>query len=379
MPLYIGLMSGTSMDGIDAVLVSIEAPTGRLTVIDSYEAPFPQALLDDVIPLSRNTGTPDVLGRCDHQLGCAFADAALALLAKSGTRTDQIRGIGSHGQTIRHQPSPPHAFTLQLGDPNIIAERTGITTVADFRRRDMAAGGQGAPLAPAFHRAAFQKPGEDRCLLNLGGIANLSWLPGSATDEVTGFDTGPANGLLDAWHQRHRGETFDRDGGWARTGQVNEALLAEFLTEPYFRLPAPKSTGKELFNLNWVESRLSSRAPIAAEDVQRTLLELTAITVAQQLPHGAPCTVYACGGGTRNRFLMERLQVRLGKHSLCSTDELGIAPEWIEGAAFAWLAHQTLQGLAGNLPAVTGARGERILGAIYPGGRPCPPAQSDRE
>lgn len=367
------------MDGIDAVLVSTEAPNGRLCVIDTHEAAFPESLLQDIITLSQNSGSPDLLARCDHQLGCAFADAALAVVSKSGRTPEQVSGIGSHGQTIRHQPTPPHPFSLQLGDPNIIAERTGITTVADFRRRDMAAGGQGAPLAPAFHQAVFRKDGQNRCLLNLGGIANITWLPASPTEDVIGFDTGPANGLLDTWHHHHRGGPFDRDGAWARSGKINEALLAACLSEPYFQQPAPKSTGKELFNLNWLENRLRALGTIPAEDVQRTLLELTAISVARQLPAGTPCHVYACGGGAHNSFLMERLQARMPANTLNTTEVLGIAPKWVEGAAFAWLAQQTLKGLAGNLPAVTGAKGERILGAIYPGGHSRQPGLSDGE
>lgn len=355
------------MDGVDAVLVSIEAPDGRLSVIESFSHSLPDSLREDLLSLSQNQGSPELLGSCDHRLGHLYADTVLALLSRASVDPALVTAIGSHGQTIRHHPDPPVRFTQQIGDPNLIAERTGITTVADFRRRDMAAGGQGAPLAPAFHHAAFHSDQENRCLLNLGGIANITWLPRRATAEVTGFDTGPANSLLDAWCQRHLDEPFDHNGDWSRSGHVDNALLETLLSEPYFGRSAPKSTGKELFNLAWLERHLARHPGLLPVDIQRTLVELTAQTVAEQVPADEPLTLYACGGGVRNCFLMERIQARMPETRVQSTEALGVDPQRVEGAAFAWLAHQTLNGLAGNLPAVTGARGGRVLGGIYPG------------
>ena len=251
----------------------------------------------------------------------------------------------------------------------MIAERTGITTVADFRRRDMAAGGQGAPLVPAFHHAAFASVSEHRVVLNIGGIANISWLPTGAQHASGGFDTGPGNGLMDAWCQRHLGQPYDNGGLWAQSGKVLPRLLGRMLEEPYFALPAPKSTGKELFNLDWLDAQLATDPGHAPEDVQRTLLELTAASVIRALPVERPLGLYVCGGGARNGALMTRLEELLGTGgtTVATTADLGIDPDWVEAAAFAWLARQTLAGLPGNVPAVTGAKGERILGSIYPG------------
>lgn len=367
MALYIGLMSGTSMDGIDAALVNLDE-AGRASLIASHSEPFPSDLYHSIVRLSQNRGSPDDLGHCDRALGECFATAALNLLDKADA-PGPITAIGSHGQTIRHQPLGEAPFTLQLGDPNVIAERTGITTVADFRRRDMAAGGQGAPLVPAFHHAAFASVSEHRVVLNIGGIANISWLPKGAQHASGGFDTGPGNGLMDAWCQRHVGQPYDNGGLWAQSGKVLPRLLGRMLEEPYFALPAPKSTGKELFNLDWLDAQLTTDPDHAPEDVQRTLLELTAASVIRALPGERPLGLYVCGGGARNGALMTRLEELLGTGdtTVATTADLGIDPDWVEAAAFAWLARQTLAGLPGNVPAVTGAKGERILGSIYPG------------
>lgn len=357
------------MDGIDAVLTAFDSDSDsdHPRVVATHSEPLPDELHRKLYLLSQNNGTPDQVGQCDTELGLLFGKAALQLLKQAGIAPGQVSAIGSHGQTIRHQPEGPHPFTLQIADPNRIAELTGITTIADFRRRDMAVGGQGAPLAPAFHQAVFSSGTENRCLLNLGGIANITWLPAGSTHPMQGFDTGPANGLMDAWCEKHRGCPFDEDGNWARTGRVDQTLLSALLSEPYFCLPAPKSTGKELFNLRWLENHLKRYPDIRPKDVQRTLLELTLQTVCQQLPQIRPLTVYACGGGARNTFFMEQLAAALPDVSVSSTDTLGLPADWVEGAAFAWLARRTLAGLTGNSTLATGAREERILGGIYPG------------
>ncbi|MGM0570747.1 anhydro-N-acetylmuramic acid kinase [Marinobacter sp.] len=366
MALYIGLMSGTSMDGIDAALVDLTS-AGGASLIATHTQAIPEPLVQTLTNLSQNCGSPDDLGHCDRALGELFATAANSLISKS-PRKGPIRAIGSHGQTIRHVPDGANPFTLQLGDPNIIAERTGITTVADLRRRDMAVGGQGAPLVPAFHHAIFGSATQNRALVNIGGIANISWLPAGSASAGGGFDTGPGNGLMDSWVQRHLGEAFDRNGDWAATGQLQPLLLEQCLEEPYFHRPVPKSTGKERFNAAWLDAKLRDCPDTDPADVQRTLLELTALTIVRQLPEARPLAVYVCGGGAKNVALMNRLRALLEPDgaSVSTTSELGIDPQWVEAAAFAWLARQTMEGLAGNVPAVTGASGPRVLGGIYP-------------
>ena len=366
MALYVGLMSGTSMDGIDAALVDLDG-AGGARLVATHTEPFPPTLHRRVLSLSQNHGTPDELGHCDRALGECFATAALNLL-KMTEGTGAVVAIGSHGQTIRHQPTGDHPFTLQLGDPNVIAEQTGLPTVADFRRRDMAAGGQGAPLVPAFHHAVFASSTEHRVLVNIGGIANVSELPAAGKQATKGYDTGPGNGLMDAWCQRHRGRPYDDGGHWALSGRVDGALLASMLAEPYFSLAPPKSTGKELFNLDWLDRHLAPRAAVESADVQRTLLELTARTIISALPPQRPLGLYVCGGGAKNTALMSRLGTLLDPEGVGvgTTADLGIDPQWVEAAAFAWLASQTLEGRPGNVPAATGASGPRILGALYP-------------
>lgn len=351
------------MDGIDAVLVSF--PGNQVKIHSTHTTAYPDDLRQRLIQLSQNHGTPDDIGELDHAVGSLFAETAEGAIAKAGLDRHDIRAVGSHGQTIRHQPLGATPFSLQIGDPNLIAERTGINTVADFRRRDMAAGGQGAPLVPAFHKAFFGSATKDRCILNLGGIANISWLPQNPTDRVIGFDTGPANALLDAWCLDQTGRPYDDQGLWAQEGIVHQVLLGDMLSDGYFARPAPKSTGKEKFNLEWVRTMARRHPEVSAADVQRTLLELTAVSIARQLPQSPDMTIFACGGGTRNGFLMRELRRTCSPLTLSTTADLGLDPQWVEPVAFAWLAKQTLDRRPGNLPEVTGASGERILGAVY--------------
>lgn len=364
MDAWIGLMSGTSMDGIDAILVSF--PDSTIQVHCTHSIAYPADIRERLARLGQNHGCPDELGELDHLVGTLFAEAANELMAKSDLRTEQVRAIGSHGQTIRHQPDGGTPFTLQIGDPTLIVEHTDITVVADFRRRDLAAGGQGAPLVPAFHKAFFASSDEDRCILNLGGIANLSHLPADTGQPVTGFDTGPANAVMDRWCNHQTGLAFDHNGEWANEGRVDQALLSDLLSDAYFQRPAPKSTGTEKFNLDWLNTNLSRHPDVSPADVQRTLLELTAITIAQQLPQCPGLTIFACGGGAKNLALMRELQRTCSPSKVTTTADIGLDPQWVEPAAFAWLARQTLAGRPGNLPDVTGAKGKRILGAIYP-------------
>ncbi len=362
--LYLGLISGTSADSIDAVLADFS--DGMPRPVATYSHPWPPALRERMLSVAQGEATLDVdaFGRLDVELAHCFADAALQLLQHSGKTATDVRAIGSHGQTLRHRPTGVYPFTLQLGDPAVIAERCRIDVIADFRRADVAAGGQGAPLLPALHAMLLARPGYARVVLNLGGIANITVL--GADGSVLGFDTGPANGLLDAWCMRHRGEPFDRDGAFAASGRVDPVLLDALLADGYFALPPPKSTGREHFHLGWLSThpQLASQLPA---DVQATLLELTARSVAAAIVQHAPATaeVLVCGGGVHNGALMARLGTLLSPRILSSTAQHGVDPDFIEATAFAWLARQRLLGLPGNLPAVTGARGPRVLGAIY--------------
>nr|WP_225561524.1 anhydro-N-acetylmuramic acid kinase [Rhodanobacter sp. DHB23] len=362
--MYLGLISGTSVDGIDAALVSFEQGQPRLLAARTH--PWPAALRERILAVAQGETAIDLdaFGRLDIALGHGFAEAALVLLKESGTPAAAVRAIGSHGQTLRHRPTGEYAFTLQLGDPATIAERCGIDVVADFRRADVAAGGQGAPLLPAVHAMLLAHPGHTRVVLNLGGIANITVL--GADGHVTGFDTGPANGLMDAWCLRHRGEAFDRDGAFAACGKVDDTLLDALLADPYFTLPPPKSTGREHFHLDWLATH-PRVATLAPADVQATLLELSARSVAEAIARHAPDAedVLACGGGVHNDALMRRLADLLSPRTLASTAAFGVDPDFLEATAFAWLARQRLLGLPGNLPAVTGARGPRQLGAIH--------------
>jgi anhydro-N-acetylmuramic acid kinase len=367
--LFLGLMSGTSADGIDAALVRFEGSGTalRCELVHARTLPWDAALRSALIALGQGADSVslDELGALDSRTALAFADAALSVLEDAGIPRGRVRAIGSHGQTIRHRPHAEPPFTWQLGDGNVIAERSGITTVADFRRRDVAAGGHGAPLMPAFHAALLGSPHEDRAVLNLGGIGNFTLLP--VAGDVRGFDTGPANALMDGWCERHTGQAYDASGAFAASGQIDAALLARLLAEPWFALPPPKSTGREQFHLDWLEARLGS-TPLAPADVQATLLELTARTVADALQMTQPTTrrVLVCGGGVRNPALMARLCAHLPQAVVESTAAHGLDPDYVEAMGFAWLARETLTGRPGNLPAVTGARGLRVLGAVYP-------------
>lgn len=367
---YLGLMSGTSVDGIDAVLVDFTAATPKLIAARAYG--WDAALHNAIINALDNPEqtTLQTLGTLDAQLGEAFARAALNLIDSSGIDANQVAAIGSHGQTLFHAPDANIPFSTQAGDPNRIAELTGITTVADFRRRDIAAGGQGAPLVPAFHQSLFQQAGTSRAILNIGGIANITLLPADPGDVVTGFDTGPGNTLLDAWISAATHETFDSNGDWARSGSNLPELLEELLEHAYFTKPPPKSTGRELFNLSWLKQQTSTGLQtLPPENVQATLVELTARSICDSLYTGMPHLdeLYVCGGGAHNRFLMERLNNLLPDTRVATTESLGLAPDWVEATAFAWLAKQAMEGFAGNLPPVTGARHPAILGGIYPG------------
>ncbi|TXH66960.1 MAG: anhydro-N-acetylmuramic acid kinase [Lysobacteraceae bacterium] len=373
--LFLGLISGTSVDGIDAAIACFHAPEDgtsrvRAELVFGRTYPWEPGLRTQLVQLGQHDQhlTLDELGELDTRIGAAFAEAAQQAIADSGVRRRAIAAIGSHGQTLRHRPlgrlhDGIWPFTLQLGDANLIAERCGIRTVADFRRRDLAAGGHGAPLLPALHASLLSSPLEDRAVLNLGGIANLTLLPVQGV--VRGFDTGPANGLMDAWCLRHTGERFDRDGRLAASGRIDAAMLARLLGEPWFALPPPKSTGRDQFHLGWIESVLHGDESPA--DVQATLLALTAHSVADALRATQPRTarVLVCGGGVHNAELMRALTLAIPGAHVESTARHGIDPDHVEAVGFAWLARQTLLGLPGNLPTVTGAAGPRVLGAVY--------------
>lgn len=358
----VGVMSGTSLDAVDVVALTLEP----LVLQATLSMPFPPALYHQLLELTQPADNEiDRMGVAAVAYGQLVADAVHQLLDQNGWRPDQIRVIGCHGQTIRHRPEL--GFSLQIGDANQIAERTGIAVVTDFRQRDVAAGGQGAPLVPAFHQALWQHEHVHRIVLNLGGMANISVLPAGCPDGVYGFDTGPANVLLDAWCQRHTGQAFDADGAWAAQGQVHEGLLSRLLSHGYFALPAPKSTGRETFCVDWLDEQLKDFSILSPIDVQATLLQLTAQSVADAVRGTglAAGELWLCGGGAYNRQLWQALATQLPGWSLHSSAEMGLAPQWVEAAAFAWLAARRLEGLPGNLPTVTGAQGLRVLGALY--------------
>ena len=366
--LFIGLMSGTSADGIDAVLMEF-VPAPR--ILATHYSIYPDSVKERTrrIMLGKYSGDAlDEAGSLDSELGELFAAAVLALLEESKTDPKSVRAIGSHGQTVRHRPRQAHPFTTQIADPNIIAARTGIAVVADFRRRDVALGGQGAPLLPAFHKVAFGSDTEDRLVVNTGGIANITLLP--TKGEVRGFDTGPANVLMDIVSRDELKQPFDAGGKSAASGKIDAVLLASMLQEPYFDLPAPKSTGPELFNRAWLDKHLGGRK-LATRDLLATLAELTARSVAEAaLQHSAGVKrVYVCGGGALNAHLMARFAAQLPGATVESTGAIGIDAGWVEAAGFAWLARETLEARPGNLPSVTGAGKSTVLGAIYPVGK----------
>ena len=359
--IFVGLMSGTSLDGVDAVLAEFGGAQLRLRA--QAHVAFEAALRQDLLVLNASGADElDRAARTGNELAQIYAAATAQVLANSGIPKAEVRAIGCHGQTVRHRPEL--GYSIQLGNPALLAELTGIRVVADFRSRDVAAGGQGAPLVPAFHAAMFASADEDRVAINLGGIANLTFLPHRG--EVTGFDSGPGNCLLDLWATRHLGQPLDAGGSWAAGGRPIPDLLDRMLREPYFALAAPKSTGRDLFNEIWLRKNLEGNED--AQQVQATLLELTARTLADAINQycgGAPRLI-ACGGGVKNDALMRRLAALAAPAVLETSERHGIDPQLVEAVAFAWLAKQALDGKPGNLPSVTGARAARVLGAIYP-------------
>jgi anhydro-N-acetylmuramic acid kinase len=366
---YVGLLSGTSMDGIDAGLFEMAERT--CTTLAALTREYPDALRAALLQASRDpvSCNVDTLGRLDNWVGECFREAAEALIAESNVERNTIRAIGSHGQTVRHQPRGERPFTLQIGDPNIIAAGTGLTTVADFRRRDVALGGEGAPLATAFHKAFLSDPKEDRVVLNMGGIANITVLPAGA-GPVFGFDTGPGNTLLDAWIQSRKHSQYDANGAWGSSGRVSVGLLEALLDDAYFRCPPPKSTGFEYFNLAWLQTRTAEGSRLESirdTDVQATLAALTATSIADAIRRYAPATrrVLACGGGVHNAGLMRGLKEQLPDAAIESTAAYGPDPDWVEAATFAWLAKRCLDRQPGNLPDVTGASRKSVLGGVY--------------
>jgi anhydro-N-acetylmuramic acid kinase len=365
--LYIGLMSGTSVDGIDAALVDFS--NNKTHLIEFSYLPFDLDIQHQIQTISH----PDIpvllkdYGTLDAHLGQLFAQAVKSLLKKTDIPASSIKAIGSHGQTVYHAPDGQWPFSLQIGDPNIIAEQTGITTIADFRRRDIAAKGQGAPLVPAFHQAVFALPEENRCIVNIGGIANITVLPKNQSASITGFDTGPGNTLMDCWINKHQHLNYDKNGDWAQSGSINFGLVELLKQDTYFSATPPKSTGKEYFSLSWLYKYVDTEK-FSPKDIQATLCFLSASTICDAIKLHAPDTerVLICGGGIHNRYLLQLIHQQLNC-PVESTAEYGIHPDHVEAVAFAWLARQTLNHLPGNLKDVTGAKNSVILGGIYPG------------
>jgi anhydro-N-acetylmuramic acid kinase len=363
MGLYLGLMSGTSMDAIDAALVDFDATP--LSVVATSATAFAPALKSRIASImdSADRVSLDEIGQIDVAVAQAFAQAAIRLMRDSGVGAGSVAAIGSHGQTLRHRPDLSTPFTWQIGDPNTLAEMTGITVVGDFRRRDVAAGGQGAPLLPVFHDQVFRSAGQDRVIVNVGGMANVTILCRDAP--VFGFDTGPGNRLLDAWISHHRGVNFDAGGTWAGTGRSDPDLLRQLMNEPYLALSPPKSTGRELFNMKWLQNELGPHAR-RPEDVQATLLEYTAATIAAAVRRYAPgSALYVCGGGAHNATFLAALARLAAPNRVVTTAALGLDPDYVEAVAFAWFARRTLAGLPSSAGSVTGAEGARILGGVY--------------
>lgn len=357
--LYIGIMSGTSLDAIDAALINFN---NGIQLVETLELDIPDAIRYEILAL--NSPCANELTRSlilDKKIAQLFSKAVKQLLEKSTYSAHQITAIGSHGQTLRHAPDGEWGYSLQIGDPNTIAEKTNITVVADFRSRDIAAGGQGAPLVPAFHQAVFSSYKENRAIINIGGMANISLLLKDGSN--CGFDTGPGNVLMNSWCQEHTGYQYDKAGAWGATGQINVLLLEKMLEEPFFKKTPPKSTGRELFDAHWLTQ--FNMKEISAPDIQATLLELTARSICDAIPKTIDA-LYICGGGALNNKLLERITELSGKPTN-DTTALGIPPEWVEATAFAWLAKQTINHQTGNAPAATGAKGKRVLGGIYTG------------
>ncbi|MGH8659101.1 MAG: anhydro-N-acetylmuramic acid kinase [Gammaproteobacteria bacterium] len=368
MSIFIGLMSGTSIDAIDAALVEFEGNNTRL--IRYLELPFPSDLQQALATFQTANATLSLntFSQLHIRVGKLFAEAALQVLKQAAIRRDEVTAIGSHGQTIYHKPYPPCPCSIQIGDPNTIAQATGITTVADFRGMDIAAGGQGAPLTPAFHQAHFHDTSMDRVVLNIGGIANISVLPADAAKPVLGFDVGPGNALLDDWARLHLGTPIDEDGRWSKKGRPCQDALNNMLEDPFFQAPAPKSTGREYFNLDWLSSVLGrTYSHLSPEDIQATLVSLTCRAIRTAITQYAPSAgeLLVCGGGAHNPALMQELAASLPELNIAPTSEKGLPPSSVEAVAFAWLAKQRIAGKPGNLPSVTGADRAVLLGAVY--------------
>lgn len=366
--LYLGLMSGTSIDGVDVALVDFSGSQPRL--LDCQTFPFSAALCAELHRLcAPSENEIERMGRADRALAEVFAEASLQLLKDNYVRPDQVRAIGSHGQTVRHIPHGEHCFSIQIGDPNTLAALTGIDVIADFRRKDMALGGQGAPLVPAFHKAVFASPNKSRVVINIGGIANITYLPQRDCDAIIGYDTGPGNTLLDAWCKLHTGKDYDEKGQWAAQRSADTELLQLLCSHPYFSLPTPKSTGREQFNLPWLQQNLASLSrEIDPQVVQSTLVMLTTHTIAKQVLQFKDVEqVYLCGGGARNEFLVEELESELHECELFTTDELGVEADAVEAMAFAWLAYAHVNNIHGSIASVTGAKKGAVLGTLCPG------------
>jgi len=360
---YIGVMSGTSLDGVDAVLVSIK--NDNVEVIKSVSHDFPSDLVNDLKRLlEEGIISLQKLGEINYRLGLVYANCVNDLILKAGINSDEVTAIGCHGQTVFHDPRSKYPFSMQLGDGNVLAVKTGVDAIMDFRGMDIAFGGEGAPLTPAFHQEFFKEQNENRVILNLGGIANVTVLN---EDKILGFDTGPANCLIDLWIQNELGKQFDKNGDWARSGNIHSELLTHFMNEDYFKLKAPKSTGKELFNLEWIKEKLVDFPNISNKDVQATITELTARSIAEAIHLYASNidAMYICGGGAFNLYLRERLSHYMPKIKISTTSDLGIPEQLVEAVAFAWLAHQRVNELSGNLPSVTGSGNTAILGCVY--------------
>lgn len=365
---YIGLMSGTSADGVDAILAEIDT-TGSFKLLDCLAIPYSDSFRDKLLTLALSHQIPRTsLGELSYQLGEHFSTACLQLMQRNQLSSDDIYAIGSHGHTIDHAPDSATPYSVQIGDHSLVAERTGITTVADFRSRDIAAGGQGAPLVPAFHQWLFQQAPKASAIINIGGISNITVLEHTGSK---GYDCGPGNCLLDSWHQRHNGESYDANGSSARQGSIIHPLLELCLNDHYFKQPAPKSTGREYFNLDWLTERLEqldNTEQYHWQDISRTLIELTAHCIIDCAKQDQRRQLYLCGGGCHNGLLVERITELAAADNIGvdNTLSLGLDVDWVEASAFAWLAHQTLHQQPGNLPSATGAKGPRVLGAIHP-------------
>ena len=370
MTYYLGIMSGTSLDGVDIALTDIHSNQTKL--IAAGFTPMPANLREKVTALIQSGETTlQALGELDHQFGFLYADCVNAFLRKHELKPEQVEAIGCHGQTVWHSPKSQFPFTMQIGDMNLLAAKTGITVVGDLRRKDMAFGGQGAPLVPAFHQAVFFDPNWATVVLNIGGISNISLL--IPEQPVIGFDTGTGNALLDQWIEKHQGKAYDKNGEWAASGQVNPDLLAALLDEDFFQLPPPKSTGRELFNLAWLENKIQKIAgkttALLPQDVQATLAEFTVQSIVLALNNiqtALPCRLLVCGGGAKNQAIMNGLKQALPSWRIQLTTELDLDIDYVEAAAFAWLAYRRMHNLPANLPSVTGATSAVSLGAIFP-------------